>query len=179
MIKKDIEYAPFSIVGLEYNVDTDININLGSSTANIKIGGQIDRIDRTDYALRIIDYKTGKDELKFKELDDVFNPEKISKTKAIFQTFMYSYIISTEFTDNKIVPMVYSIKGLFNKTSSFEISSDKCDTFQKDGFLGIKADVEEKIKQLLEEIFDINRPFEQTQNIKNCEYCIYKEMCGR
>lgn len=180
MLKKDIEYAPFSIVGLEKNVETEINININSKNIRVKVGGQVDRIDRTDRGLRIIDYKTGSDKLEFNELEDVFNPEKIKDTKAVFQTFIYSYIISKEFpSESSILPMVYQVKELFKNDSFFDISSKKCTTYKENGFLGIKDEVEIKLKDLLEELFDRDIPFTQTENAAICEYCPFKEMCGR
>ena len=179
MLKKDIEYTPFSIVGLEYNVKTNIEIDIDNTKNNIQIGGQIDRIDKTDYSLRIIDYKTGKNERNFNILDDVFSSEKIKKTKAIFQTFIYSYIISKTHIDENIEPMIYSVKELFKKDNSFDITSKKDITYKTDGFLGIKSNVEQYLKELLEELFNKNVPFKQTEDIKTCEYCMYKDMCGR
>lgn len=180
MLKKDIEYAPFSIIGLEKNVATEININIDSKSTKVKVGGQIDRIDRTDKGLRIIDYKTGSDKLEFNELEDVFSAEKIKDTKAVFQTFIYSYVVSKEQPNkDRIIPMVYQVKELFKKDNFFEIYSKKCAPYNEKGFSGIKDEVELRLIELLEELFDKNIPFTQTGNSAVCEYCNYKEMCGR
>jgi hypothetical protein len=35
------------------------------------------------------------------------------------------------------------------------------------------------LKGLLEEMYDPEVPFSQTDDLKKCEYCAYKEICGR
>jgi ATP-dependent helicase/DNAse subunit B len=180
MLKKDQTYAPFSIIGLEKNVDLSVPINVEKAIAVVKIGGMIDRVDRSDKGLRIIDYKTGSDKLIFGALSDVFDSDKIKDTKAIFQTFLYSFIISDEFSNEKaILPMVYQVKQLFDDQNSFEISSKKHAAFQSGNFLDIKEEVGESLKQVLEELFNKDQSFVQTENVAACEYCPYKNMCGR
>lgn len=180
MLKKDQGYAPFSIIGLEKNVAKRIDINIEDTACAVKIGGQIDRVDRSDKGLRIIDYKTGSDKLIFGELSEVFDPEKIKDTKAVFQTFLYSYLISDEFNSEKaILPMVYQVKQLFDDKNSFEISSKKHTAFQSGNFLDIKDEVGDYLRQVLEELFNKEQPFVQTENSTVCEYCPYKNMCGR
>ncbi len=180
MVDKDRGYAPFSVVGLEKDVSTDISINVNNETYKVRLGGQIDRLDRSDKGLRVIDYKTGADKLMFNELTDVFDTEKIKETKAVFQTFIYSYILSSELTgEPAILPMVYQVKELFNPSGSFYISSKKCDAFKTGNFQNIKVEVEKHLKEILAELFDKNKPFTQTNHLEACEYCPYKNMCGR
>ncbi len=180
LIEKDIEYAPFSIVGLEKNVSAEIDFTANNTKLTAEIGGQIDRMDRTDSFLRIIDYKTGNDELKFKTLQDVFNRDEIKKHKAIFQTFLYSYVVNrVNFPDEVILPMVYQVKKLFTPKVDFEITSKECQEYVSGKFSGIKNDVEDYIKDLLSELFDREIPFTQTENTDNCKYCNYKDICGR
>jgi ATP-dependent helicase/DNAse subunit B len=180
LIKKDIEYAPFSIVGLEKNVSSEIEFTVNNTQLIAEIGGQIDRIDRTNRFLRIIDYKTGNDELKFKNLEDVFDKEKIKKHKAVFQTFLYSYVVNkVNYPNETILPMVYQVKKLFSSKSNFEIISSECQEFINEKFSGIKTEVESYIKELLSELFNKDIPFFQTENTDNCKYCNYKNICGR
>jgi hypothetical protein len=180
LLEKDKEYAPFSIVGLESNASIDYNIDANNDIYRINLGGQIDRLDRSDKGLRVVDYKTGSDKLMFGDLSDVFNADKIKDTKAIFQTFIYSYIISHKFeSESVILPMVYQVKQLFDERNSFEIASKHYEPFQSGNFLDIKTEVEGHLKVVLEELFNKTIPFTQTANLLICENCPYKNMCGR
>jgi CRISPR/Cas system-associated exonuclease Cas4 (RecB family) len=38
---------------------------------------------------------------------------------------------------------------------------------------------EDHFVKLLTEIFDKQTPFDQTENLKTCEYCSFKEICSR
>jgi hypothetical protein len=38
---------------------------------------------------------------------------------------------------------------------------------------------EARLKDLLEELFDPEQPFDQTTNIENCKFCPYKRICYR
>jgi len=180
MIKKDQKYAPFSMVGLEKDVRFSFPIVVKGNKVNVKLGGQIDRVDKTDKGLRIIDYKTGADKLTFDYLADVYDPEKIKNTKAIFQTFLYSLMLSNDYPkETAIIPMVYQVKELFKTSVIFEISSKSCDAFQEGNFQNVKSEVYDYMQKLLEELFNDAIPFTQTIDLKNCEYCPYKTMCGR
>ncbi|HAZ26865.1 MAG TPA: hypothetical protein DCY95_21735, partial [Algoriphagus sp.] len=39
-------------------------------------------------------------------------------------------------------------------------------------------DFQTKLKELLEELYNPEIPFDQTEVLKKCEYCPYKEICG-
>jgi ATP-dependent helicase/nuclease subunit B len=180
MLKKDKAYAPFSILGLEKDVAEKFEIVVDGEKVNLNIGGQIDRLDRSDKGLRVIDYKTGGDKLVFDDLDDVFNEDKIKDTKAIFQTFVYSYLLNQQNPDEiAILPMVYQVKKMFEEQGSFAISSKKYAPFAAGNFVSIKSEVGNKLRELLQELFDKDIPFIQTENISVCEYCPHKSKCGR
>lgn len=179
LIQIDKKVSPFSIVGLEYDFRQKITIDVNGEKRWVYVGGQIDRLDRNDSGIRVIDYKTGGDKLDFKEFDDIFNHETIKDTKAIFQTFLYSFLVGQHFNDQSIFPMVYQVRNLFDEKTSFKISSKNCDVFQNGNFKPLEKEVHEKLKGILQELFDEQIPFVQTANKKSCEYCTYKLFCGR
>jgi hypothetical protein len=179
MLDMDKKYAPFSLVGLEQNEYSHISFTVNGKQVKVKVGGQIDRIDRTEQGLRVIDYKTGGDRLMFVDLDEVFSHENIPDRKAVLQTFLYSLVWHLNHPGNEpIIPGVYQVKNFFTQ-SGFTIQAKKEPDFAGGNFLGIADGVHQQLKQLLCEIFDKEVPFVQTNDIKRCEYCPYKIMCGR
>lgn len=179
MMDMDIKHAPFSLVGLEQTVYSNIRFSSNGESYEVRVGGQIDRLDRTDKGLRVIDYKTGSDKLFFTDLNEVFSHDKIPDRKAVFQTFLYCLIrYLNQPGDQVIIPGVYQVKNFFSNLG-FAIQGKKEPAFADGNFIGIADDVNERLTQLLAEIFNFDQPFDQTNDIKRCEYCPYKIMCGR
>ncbi|MFT7239156.1 MAG: CRISPR/Cas system-associated exonuclease Cas4 (RecB family), partial [Cyclobacteriaceae bacterium] len=42
-----------------------------------------------------------------------------------------------------------------------------------------KEDYISRLSDLLHEVFNSEIPFEQTQDLKRCGYCTYKEICNK
>ena len=59
LLRNDLQYAPFSMVGMEKKVQEEVTVNTPESPIKIRIGGTIDRMDCKGDTLRIVDYKTG------------------------------------------------------------------------------------------------------------------------
>jgi RecB family exonuclease len=54
-----LNYAPFTFVGTDNQVNEEISVQISEGTFQSRIGGYIDRLDSKDGTLRIVDYKTG------------------------------------------------------------------------------------------------------------------------
>ena len=86
----DKKYAPFKIIGLEvgtkegFSIDVPLEVNGRNHVIGLK--GKIDRIDLKEGVLRVIDYKTGKDEKTFETLDSLIDRENIKRNKTAFLT---------------------------------------------------------------------------------------------
>ena len=181
-IKRILEYdssiAPIHIIGLEHNIVHSFEINVNNELINVRIGGNIDRIDEVGSNIRIIDYKTGKVESKFTSFDELFSPSDLSKSKKeIFQALLYAIILNS---DDKpklpIKPVLYSLREIFNTDFKPEI------LFNKEPVINISEvqnEFIEKLKLLIIEIFHNDVPFEQTTDLQRCKYCDYKIICHR
>ncbi len=173
----DCKRAPFRIEGLEKAVNTVVP--LIQMNQKILIGGVIDRIDRFDNYLQIIDYKTGRTELSYSMLSSLFDKMNKTRNKAAFQTLVYAYILyKTLPSERSIKPGIYDLRSIFKEDYDVFV---KC---KEDGnnivdFVSIATQFEEYLINLLEEIFDANIPFEQTTIEENCTYCPYKQICRR
>jgi ATP-dependent helicase/DNAse subunit B len=173
----DRNRSPFRIEGLEKNVS--IQLFVEKSFQKVLIGGIIDRIDRFDDYLQILDYKTGKTELSYPVLSSLFDRENKSRNKAAFQTLVYSYILyKGNPAEKSIKPGIYDLRSIFKEDYDVFVKCKENGNEPVD-FASIAGQFEEYFKVLLEEIFDVNIPFEQTRIEENCIYCPYKQICRR
>lgn len=175
----DQQFAPFSILSLEDTYKIQISI---SANRKVNIGGLIDRVDKLDGTVRILDYKTGKANLFFKDIDSLFEKEGKNRNKAAFQTFLYCmfYEDNRKCTDS-ISPGIYSLKEFYNDKYSCVLS-------QKEGrgkpipvtdYRAYKQEFSEALRDMIEEIFDPQTPFSQVENQDVCRTCLYAEICHR
>ena len=185
ILKMDEDYAPFTIEALEqggltYPVDIDRH------PFKITVGGKIDRVDSNGEDLRIIDYKTGKDELEFESIDSLFSREG-RRNKAAFQTLLYAlmYVNSRDRSvamnyqgkkSLKVVPGLINRMNLFDEGFTFGL---KLGRQPVDDVERLFPEFAQKLKELFDELFDPAQPFDQTANPDNCKYCAYSQICYR
>ncbi len=176
LFKIDIGFAPFTLVSLEEKYKTRIKIDINDVSTALHIGGKIDRLDRVNGNLRVLDYKTGNVKSKsFKEIGDLFMRDVKDPKKEVLQAMIYTWILSETTNETNFRPGIYSLKDLFKENFNPEISWEKHDF----SFSELKADFESELKTLLEEIYSPNNTFVQTPHIEHCKYCAYKTICQR
>lgn len=172
----DQAHVPFTIEALEQKgwVHT---VKISHAPGFVVLGGGIDRVDRKGNEVRVIDYKTGKDELDFKNIPSLFARDG-KRNKAAFQTMLYAllYKSNNAVVDLKIVPGLINRKNIFEEKFKFGLTIDK----EKiaDATL-LFPEFEDHLHQLLEEIFDPNGIFDQTENKKTCQFCPFTGICYR
>lgn len=158
MEKRTISHTTIEILALEKDLIT--SVRFPEFDFDICLRGTADRIERRNGQLYIVDYKTGKVEQRnitlnengWQKLITDFNYNKA------FQLLMYAYILKKEnqYTDNEIFAGNYSFKNLESNFLGFRNENDKTPSAITDL---ISNRFEEKLKELLLEIFDPNIPF--------------------
>ncbi len=187
IVRNDKEYAPFEIIALEdekagYKVAVPINTSKG--VRKVAIRGIIDRVDLKNNVVRVIDYKTGKDNKGFESVAGLFDRENPKRNKAAMQTLIYSLLFaeSAEHSGSIITPGLYNARELFGKDFDIRLR------IKEEGSKGLMpvddaqpffAPLKEQMGSLLEEIYDPRLPFAQTQNLRICSYCPYVGICHR
>ncbi|HPQ11943.1 MAG TPA: PD-(D/E)XK nuclease family protein [Paludibacteraceae bacterium] len=176
----DQQLTPFRYLGAEEFCS--IRFPLETLNLRVNIKGYIDRIDETENFLRIIDYKTGTGNTTFKLLDDLFDgslPMK-NRPKHIFQVFMYCLLYRSKAEKKIISPAIYYLKEIFSSgfSSSIQFKPEK-HTIQVEDFGIFEHEFKEKLTLLLNEIFNPEIPFKQTQIKENCDNCSFMEICNR
>ncbi|MGM0504905.1 MAG: PD-(D/E)XK nuclease family protein, partial [Bacteroidota bacterium] len=177
LVKKDAEIAPFKILSLEDNYQIEIPFNLNGTSEMVKLGGKIDRVDELDNRIRIIDYKTGNDTLDYQNIEAIFSDKKNSQRSAVFQTFLYAKF----YQDIKnpalpVVPGVYSVKHLFDNSFEYRIKCNETKRFINH-YDEVADEYLQHLTRLMEEIFNPEIAFTQTEETSHCEYCPYRKIC--
>jgi RecB family exonuclease len=180
-IKRDVELLSswnaghFQIVGLERPLSAEMY--------GLKFYGVADRIDRIGElgVVRMVDYKSGKDDPSVLNTQDakaaevaetIFNgdKEKRKKVKAGLQFFIYDKMLQA----NGIAPLndvcnsMYATSGLFSQPPAVCPLNQ---TFAKE--------MDQRLESLLKEIQSPEVPFRMTEEVKNCEWCDFRMICGR
>ena len=176
------EKGPFTIIECEapHNIN---GLKVGTESFNFTY--KPDRIDRlADGTLRIVDYKTGKDETTFSlspGLIDLFDNTKPKRRKAILQLFLYCYAYMTEHPNVKsALPVIYKLasmkdSGVMMKSGGKGATAVQFEFSMENPVVKDFLDqMEVTLKTLYEGDF-IQAP----ENSKSCNYCRFIDFCRR
>lgn len=174
VLDMDIKQAPFKMVGLERD-DFQYQVALPSGE-KVNLGGTIDRIDEKDGVTQIIDYKTGKVKLSTasqlrlpaEEYTEAYfqNPD----LKSGFQGYLYSILTRGRLSDQTRIGIL-SMRHLSQGTQ-----------WLRGGQLvpqEVISAFDQRLKEMVLEIYNPNIPFTQTEDLKQCEYCAFNRVCRR
>ena len=179
MLRNFVKYErEFLVAGNKMSIiDTEIELEKEIEYQGYKVvlHGFADRIDKVNDEIRVIDYKTG----KVNPYDVKINDKVVGITgmaeKAI-QLLVYKYLYlkeHSEISEKLIIPGIVGFQKLSHGLYNLEISEEHelsksfeetCDTY---------------FKEFLAEIFNKDIPFAQTEDVKSCSFCDFKNICKR
>ncbi|UCH93066.1 MAG: PD-(D/E)XK nuclease family protein, partial [Candidatus Aminicenantes bacterium] len=177
--EKEKQNSGFKILMLEQKIeDVDFRFSLNGKEHQVKLEGTIDRLDVQDGIYRVIDYKTGKTgSLNLKsaeELPGLLSGQEAVNRKEVFQLFFYLYLLKQ---DGKLAGDsrlgIYPFKKMYDDLKFVKI--DKSDIIGED----LVEQYEGILKGIFRELFNLEVPFVQTGEEKNCQYCPYQSICSR
>lgn len=180
LLQNDLRYAPFTFIASEMEVDEPIDIQTPKGVIKSRIGGIIDRMDSKDGTLRIVDYKTGGDADTPPHVESLFIPDK-KRSNYVFQTFLYAAIMCRKQPTMKIAPALLYIHRAATETYSLVIQMGEPRKPKEavEDFSKYEKEYRERLQGLLEEIFNPEKSFAQTEIIEKCTYCDFKALCKR
>ena len=180
LLQNDLRYAPFTFIASEMEVDEPIDIQTPKGVIKSRIGGIIDRMDRKDGTLRIVDYKTGGDADTPPHVESLFIPDK-KRSNYVFQTFLYAAIMCRKQPTMKIAPALLYIHRAATETYSpvIQMGESRKPKEAVEDFSKYEKEYRERLQRLLEEIFNPEKSFTQTEIIEKCTYCDFKALCKR
>ncbi|MFB6319697.1 PD-(D/E)XK nuclease family protein [Saccharicrinis sp. FJH54] len=183
LLEYDQDSTPFTYIAGEKQVEHRFP---ASDSTTVNLFGKIDRVDEKAGVTRIIDYKSGtintnsRNQISLKDMDHLFSREKAleSDQKAVFQTLFYAMLYETQNRVHaEIQPGIIPIRKLFGKAAlTPQIYNGSGEVLS---YRTVKEQFETGLKETIGQIFDPSRPFKQTDDLKNCLYCDFKNICGR
>lgn len=179
LLRNDLHYTPFEMVAMEKKVWEKITVNTSRGELTLRLGGTIDRMDAKEDTLRVVDYKTGGSPKAPANIEQLFTPAE-TRPNYIFQTFLYAAIMCRQ-QSLKVAPALLYIHRASSESYSpvIEMGEPRKPKIPVNNFTFFEDEFRERLQTLLEEIFDENEPFKQTEEIKKCSYCDFRAICRR
>lgn len=190
LLEYDLQLVPFEMKAMEHNCSMELPVKIPQGTLRIRIGGQIDRMDYIDTvdeetgeilkALRIVDYKTGGEPEIAADMEKLILPAE-KRPHYIFQTFLYALVMCKE-EKLPIIPSLFFVHKSYytqeNENKSYSpiirFASEPVTNFHK-----LKDEFQTTLHTVLEELFNPDIPFGQTDIEKSCSYCDFKKICRK
>lgn len=181
IIKKDSALVPLEIVEMEHPIESEVEINYQNSKVSVKIGGVLDRLDRTKGIFRITDYKTGKTDMVIPTIESLFDESKKDRNDAWFQILMYCGVLLKENLQMSVRPAIYPVRSMFSSDfeDSLKVKDINGQVVLVDDYDKVKEPYEFWLRQTIEKIFNQDESFYMTDNPKKCDYCPFMKLCQR
>jgi RecB family exonuclease len=182
MLRVDMKRAPFFLKSQEEEIYVPIEVTINGQQKSILLGGYIDRLEKKDDTLWVIDYKTGRKDNskgKFAVIEELFDPILVDKRKEVFQIFSYCHAVKHKYPEIKVKPAIWFVKTL---KSEEELKVDfKVEKKYKpiEDYTPFMAEFKQRIEDLVTEIFNPSIPFSQTSRQDSCKSCPFISICGR
>lgn len=177
IVDYDRKHAPIMIRDLEYFVSYSYDLAPGRT---LHLGGFIDRLDELNGMLRIIDYKTGKVGANFSGVEELFRGKSSKRNGAVFQTFMYAWMLSKSMGSQDICPSLFFVRDIYNEDFSISVrQSHNRNSTPITSYAPFATEFESGMYELLNELFHPETDFTQTEDVDYCENCPYNRICMR
>lgn len=187
-------YTPFELVGVEVGKHEPLvtRFKLQDGREFI-LGGIIDRVDRKQGVVRVIDYKTGSGSPYAASISSLFDRTP-KRNKAFLQTFFYAWLLQRQerYQLDRVVPSLISTRMIFQpdfdprlklplgRTNEIAGSKNTASGYVYIEDVGpYQQEFEAGLQQLLIELLDPQVPFLQTENQQLCAQCPYNSICQR
>ena len=185
VLSDDMKRTPFLHIGSEVRVQMEYPIG---DNRKVRLKGSIDRVDEREQTVYIIDYKTGAGISQFASMRQLFDKAEKERPKAVMQVNFYSMLYSLLHKPAAVQPHIYYLRSFFSTTNDTMVSvkqkeKEGEENLLADGplvdFLPYEKAFRDELSACLEEIFNPEMPFIQTDNDKNCQYCHLATICKR
>jgi len=181
---------PLRILSLEQKLETILPVPVGDETIEVKIAGKADRIDQTEKAVRVIDYKTG----LVNAADLKIKPEHVAehlltdrKYEKVRQLWLYRYLMTKKLEaegklslipglETSIEAGIISFRNLSAGLMTSDIGFSDGQTDTPDGYI---QHTEAYLGNLVRDILNPAIPIKKTHDLEVCQYCIYRGICAR
>ncbi len=158
-------------------IDTEVELNkeVDYQGHKVMLHGFADRIDKVGEEIRVIDYKTGKVN-PYDVKIGIKHDSITSMAEKSIQLLMYKYLYLHNHPEVKpelVQPGIVGFQKLSHGLYNLEINE------LHDLSTSFEATCDKYFSDFLEEIFNKEIPFAQTEEVKNCGFCDFKSICKR
>jgi len=182
-VKRALDYDKSLLAGgksltiVECEEPHNVKLEVGGVTFDFTY--RPDRIDRLpDGTLRIVDYKTGKDETSFYDFEQLFKPAA-GRRHAILQLLLYCHAYQTEHPEEeKITPVIYKLAQMKETGVKYGQGNAK----KQYEWTGNSPEDQEFLNRMFDTINALfHSPFAQNTDKQEsaCRYCKYIDICRR
>ena len=184
LLRLDLHYTPFTFVASEKEVYEEVEVPTPKGNLKVRVGGIIDRIDRKDNRLRIVDYKTGGDADFPPNVESLFIPDK-KRSNYVFQTFLYASLVCKKLRDagknEEVAPALLYIHRAASDDYApvVQLGESRQPKVPVENFSLFEEEFRKRLNNLLETIFNPQTAFNQTDIEDKCAYCDFKQLCKR
>jgi hypothetical protein len=182
VLNTDKALVPFTILNLEDSFSFILPVVFSGSEVGINTGGTIDRIDKVNNIIRIVDYKTGVVSDFINSVEELFNDDRKKDSDAWLQTLIYCEAYFNSNPGSIIRPSVYKIKKLNSPSTGdkLRLKTGSRSEIIIDDYESVREQFLSGLKDLIGIIFNENEPFVKTTDIRGkCSYCPYRILCMR
>ena len=152
--------AEIHLLAVEEKLEAPLELAvLAEQDIQLKIKGKIDRIDRLNGQLRIIDYKTG----AVSQNDLIFKEEQLyhGKRNKALQLMLYQFLYEQHFNPENIDSGIISLRNLSSGFMTFKSKEEN----------SIYDTLKEVISVVLAELLDAEMPFSHKMTSEYCNFC--------
>ena len=179
VLRYDAARDDFAVKALESSVSCRFEFDTADGgRAAVCFEGDSDRIDvKADGSVRIIDYKTGRCALDFKNIADLMAGTRGQYNVNVIKTVMYAMMMYRT-TGADVVPALYYVRSMGDaEYSPLLVHKDASAVGELYSAYG--EAFEGEIARLLSELFDLSVPFRACADAETCKFCDYKAVCNR
>lgn len=180
ILNTDKTLVPFAIEELEIPLHFSFRFIVDDVSYSIRIGGNIDRIDRVGDYTRIVDYKTGDTAEKIGGISDLFEDDRKKELDGWLQTLIYceAYLLSNKF-EGRVRPSIYKVKELSSGRFIDRLKIGEGKDYELNNYNEIREDFVQNLNSVICSVFSLREHFRMTDNRYKCTYCPYQGLCQR
>lgn len=169
------------VLDTERKLETYIDVPLQDETLRIKIAGKIDRIEKYNGQIRIVDYKTGAVKLpgerSLSPIAEKLPLETGTSWGKARQLWLYKYLYLKSDLNTGGLPVTagfYSFRDKEGALKANVVHFSEGETPEQ--FVESSEDV---LRTIIQKMLDPQQPFLRTDNLQTCKFCHFKGICGR
>jgi len=181
VLEADHLSSPFTVLYLEEPFSFTLNTGSNNNAFNIRVGGNIDRVDITGGITRIVDYKTGKVADRISSVEDLLTDDRQKNLDGWLQILLYCEAYAKGSPQSIITPSIYKVRESVPSELSDKLKLRRPgrDILVVEDYNMVREEFISGLTRTIQIIFSDDESFTMTRDRGKCSYCPYKTLCMR